>query len=128
MKIALFPGSFDPVTKAHVDIVKRSIGLFDKVYIGIGVNTSKTGLLSVETREKMLRAVFENEPKIHIVIKNTLTANAKSFCFIAMMFSSSSAKEITTTISSGHACYWPLGRPSPTAVAVGLLTLVHASS
>ena len=68
MKIALFPGSFDPVTKAHVDIVKRSIGLFDKIYIGIGVNSSKSGFLSVETREKMLRAVFENEPKIHIEI------------------------------------------------------------
>jgi pantetheine-phosphate adenylyltransferase len=47
MKIALFPGSFDPITKAHVDIVKRSIGLFDKVYIGIGDNSSKKGLLSL---------------------------------------------------------------------------------
>jgi len=47
MKIALFPGSFDPVTKAHVDIVKRSVGLFDKVYIGIGVNSSKAGFLPI---------------------------------------------------------------------------------
>ena len=77
MKIALFPGSFDPVTKAHVDIVKRSIGLFDKIYIGIGVNNSKKGLLSVETREKMLRAVFETEPKIHVIAYEGLTVN---FC------------------------------------------------
>ncbi|WP_158993317.1 pantetheine-phosphate adenylyltransferase [Mucilaginibacter sp. L196] len=77
MKIALFPGSFDPVTKAHVDIVKRSIGLFDKVYIGIGVNSSKAGFLSVETREKMLRAVFEHEPKIHVIAYEGLTV---SFC------------------------------------------------
>lgn len=77
MKTALFPGSFDPVTKAHVDIVKRSIGLFDKIYIGIGVNTSKTGLLTVETREKMLRAVFENEPKIQVIAYEGLTVN---FC------------------------------------------------
>jgi pantetheine-phosphate adenylyltransferase len=77
MKIALFPGSFDPVTKAHVDIVKRSVGLFDKVYIGIGANSTKTGLLSIETREKMLRAVFETEPKIHIVAYDGLTVN---FC------------------------------------------------
>src|ERR1700759_2900256 len=77
MKIALFPGSFDPVTKAHVDIVKRSIGLFDKIYIGIGVNSSKKGLLSIETREKMLRAVFENEPKIHVVAYEGLTVD---FC------------------------------------------------
>ena len=77
MKIALFPGSFDPVTKAHVDIVKRSIGLFDKVYIGIGVNSSKSGLLSIETREKMLRSVFEHEPKIHVIAYEGLTVN---FC------------------------------------------------
>ena len=49
MKTALFPGSFDPVTKAHVDIVKRSIGLFDKVFIGIGVNSNKTGFLSIRS-------------------------------------------------------------------------------
>ena len=77
MKIALFPGSFDPVTKAHVDIVKRSLSLFDKVYIGIGVNSSKTGLLSIEKREQMLRAVFKNESKIHIIAYEGLTVN---FC------------------------------------------------
>jgi len=77
MKIALFPGSFDPVTKAHVDIVKRSVGLFDKVYIGIGANSSKLGLLSVEKREQMLRAVFETEPKIHIIAYEGLTVD---FC------------------------------------------------
>jgi pantetheine-phosphate adenylyltransferase len=77
MKIALFPGSFDPVTKAHVDIVKRSVGLFDKVYIGIGTNSTKPGFLSIETREKMLRAVFDTEPKIHIIAYDGLTVN---FC------------------------------------------------
>lgn len=77
MKIALFPGSFDPVTKAHVDIVKRSVGLFDKVYIGIGDNSSKKGLLPIEKREQMLRAIFENEPRIHIVAYEGLTVD---FC------------------------------------------------
>ncbi len=77
MKIALFPGSFDPVTKAHVDIVKRSVGLFDKVYIGIGDNSSKKGLLGIEKREQMLRAVFDTEPKIHIVAYDGLTVD---FC------------------------------------------------
>ena len=77
MKIALFPGSFDPVTKAHVDIVKRSVSLFDKVYIGIGANSNKQGLLSVAKREEMLRAVFEMEPKIHIVAYEGLTVD---FC------------------------------------------------
>jgi pantetheine-phosphate adenylyltransferase len=77
MKTALFPGSFDPVTKAHVDIVKRSVGLFDKVYIGIGVNSVKPGFLSIQKREQMLRAVFETESKIHIVAYEGLTVN---FC------------------------------------------------
>ncbi len=77
MKIALFPGSFDPVTKAHVDIVKRSLSLFDKFYIGIGVNSSKTGLLSVAKREQMLRAVFEHDPRIHVVAYEGLTVD---FC------------------------------------------------
>jgi pantetheine-phosphate adenylyltransferase len=79
MKVALFPGSFDPVTKAHVDIVKRSVDLFDKLYIGIGHNSSKPGFLSVEKREQMLRAVFEEEPRIHIIAYEGLTVDfAKS--------------------------------------------------
>lgn len=77
MKVAIFPGSFDPVTKAHVDIVKRSVDLFDKFYIGIGDNSSKKGLLTVEQREKMLRAVFEHEPRIHVVAYDGLTVD---FC------------------------------------------------
>lgn len=75
MKIALFPGSFDPVTKAHVDIVKRSVNLFDKLCIGIGHNSAKPGFLSIEKREQMLRAVFENEPRIHIVAYEGLTVD-----------------------------------------------------
>ncbi|MBE9583541.1 pantetheine-phosphate adenylyltransferase [Mucilaginibacter sp. JRF] len=77
MNIALFPGSFDPVTKAHVDIVKRSVGLFDKVYIGIGVNSSKQSFLSIEKRQEMLRAVFADQAKINIVAYEGLTVD---FC------------------------------------------------
>jgi len=77
MKIALFPGSFDPVTKAHVDILKRSISLFDKVVIGIGINSTKQALLSIEARKKMLEAVFANEPKVEIQTYSGLTVD---FC------------------------------------------------
>ncbi|MXV50614.1 pantetheine-phosphate adenylyltransferase [Pedobacter sp. HMF7647] len=77
MKKALFPGSFDPVTKAHVDILKRSISLFDKVVIGIGLNSSKQALLDPETRKKMLEAVFSYEPKIEISTYEGLTVD---FC------------------------------------------------
>ena len=77
MKIALFPGSFDPVTKAHVDILKRSISLFDKVIIGIGMNSTKQSFLSAETREKILRAVFTDESKIEVATYEGLTVE---FC------------------------------------------------
>lgn len=77
MKIALFPGSFDPVTKAHVDILKRSISLFDKVVIGIGINSTKQALLSIEARKKMLEAVFANEAKVEIQTYSGLTVD---FC------------------------------------------------
>ena len=73
MKIALFPGSFDPVTKAHVDILKRSISLFDKVVVGIGLNSSKPSFLSAETRKKMLEAVFAEEPKVEVMVYEGLT-------------------------------------------------------
>jgi pantetheine-phosphate adenylyltransferase len=77
MKIALFPGSFDPVTKAHVDILKRSISLFDKVVIGIGINSTKQALLPIEARKKMLQAVFSDEPKVEIQTYSGLTVD---FC------------------------------------------------
>ncbi|WP_276363403.1 pantetheine-phosphate adenylyltransferase [Daejeonella sp. H1SJ63] len=77
MKIALFPGSFDPVTKAHVDILKRALPLFDKVVIGIGLNSTKAPYLSTEKRKAMLRAVFANEPKIEVQTYEGLTVD---FC------------------------------------------------
>ncbi len=77
MKIALFPGSFDPVTKAHVDILRRSVSLFDKVVIGIGLNSTKASFLSTETRKKMLEAVFADEPKVEVDTYEGLTVE---FC------------------------------------------------
>lgn len=77
MKIALFPGSFDPLTKAHVDILKRSISLFDKVVIGIGINSTKQALLPIDARKKMLEAVFADEPKVEIQTYSGLTVD---FC------------------------------------------------
>jgi pantetheine-phosphate adenylyltransferase len=75
MKIALFPGSFDPITKAHVDIITRSVGLFDKVVIGIGMNSTKTPFLDLETRISILKDVFDNEPKIEVSQYQGLTVD-----------------------------------------------------
>jgi pantetheine-phosphate adenylyltransferase len=75
MKIALFPGSFDPVTKAHVDILSRSISLFDKVVVGIGLNSTKTPLLEATTRKQILEAVFKDEKKIEVASYEGLTVD-----------------------------------------------------
>jgi pantetheine-phosphate adenylyltransferase len=73
MKIALFPGSFDPITIAHVDIVKRALPLFDKIVVGIGLNSSKQSFLSGAKREEIVRAVFANTPKIEVRLYEGLT-------------------------------------------------------
>lgn len=72
-KIAVFPGSFDPITRGHVSVIKRAIPLFDKVIIAIGDNADKKHMFSAEQREKWIREVFKNEPKIVIDIYNGLT-------------------------------------------------------
>lgn len=63
-KIAVFPGSFDPITKGHVDIVNRALPLFDQVIMAVGVNSIKKGLFSLEQRKEWLEAVFADEPKV----------------------------------------------------------------
>ena len=76
-KIAVFPGSFDPITVGHVDIVNRALPLFDKIIIAIGVNTQKKYLFSLERRLSWLKEVFKHEPKVEIASYEGLTIN---FC------------------------------------------------
>ncbi len=74
MKKAIFPGSFDPFTKGHADIVKRSIPLFDEVIIGIGHNEQKKRYFPIEETKEKIESVFIAEPKVKVVIYNGLTA------------------------------------------------------
>ena len=73
MRIALFPGTFDPVTFGHIDIIERSLPLFDRLFIGIGVNANKAPMFSAEQRVEWLDDIFKNEPKIRSVIYDGLT-------------------------------------------------------
>ena len=76
-RTALFPGSFDPVTIGHVDIVNRSLSLFDNIVIGIGVNSSKKSLYSTEKRKEWLGKVFEDKEKVSVEQYEGLTVD---FC------------------------------------------------
>ncbi len=73
-RICLFPGTFDPVTLGHTDIIDRSLELFDKVVIGIGKNTNKVAMYSEEKRLEWLKQIYKNEPKVEAVIYEGLTA------------------------------------------------------
>lgn len=77
MKIAVFPGSFDPITKGHEDIINRSSSLFDKIIIGIGNNTTKKHLFTLEERINWIKKTFEKNPKIVVESYSGLTVN---FC------------------------------------------------
>ncbi|MGK0385013.1 MAG: pantetheine-phosphate adenylyltransferase [Bacteroidia bacterium] len=65
-KTAVFPGSFDPITKGHEDIILRAIPLFDEIIVAIGTNSSKKYYYSLEKRLDMIRYTFRNEPKVKV--------------------------------------------------------------
>lgn len=77
MKIALFPGSFDPITIGHENIIRRALPLFDKIIVGIGINTNKKYLFSLEQREKWIKQVFADESKVEVKSYQGLTVD---FC------------------------------------------------
>jgi len=73
--ICLFPGTFDPVTLGHIDIIDRSLSLFDKVVIGIGENSNKTPLYSAEERLYWIKEIYKDQPKVDALIYGGLTAD-----------------------------------------------------
>ena len=75
MKIAVFPGSFDPITIGHVQIVKRALPLFDKIIIAVGVNSQKKSLYSLEERMTGIAKVFRHYPSIEVDQHEGLTAH-----------------------------------------------------
>ncbi len=79
-KVALFPGSFDPFTKGHEDIVKRSLPLFDRVIVAIGFNSKKhSRYFNIDEMVQHIRSAFDGE-KVEVAVYNELTANfAKTY-------------------------------------------------
>ncbi|MBK7958812.1 MAG: pantetheine-phosphate adenylyltransferase [Bacteroidetes bacterium] len=76
-KIAVFPGSFDPITVGHVDLLKRSIPLFDKIIVAIGINSTKKTLYSLEQRKAWIEKVFKGYDTVEVKDYTGLTIN---FC------------------------------------------------
>lgn len=76
-RIAVFPGSFDPITKGHQELVIRALPLFDKVIVAVGQNTQKSYLFDLDTRERWIKDTFSTFEKVEVTTFNDLTAH---FC------------------------------------------------
>lgn len=76
-RICLFPGTFDPVTLGHTDIINRALPLFDKIYVGIGINSSKNPMFSAEQRMEWFKEIYQDEPRVESVVYEGLTVH---FC------------------------------------------------
>lgn len=73
MRKAIFPGSFDPITLGHFDIIKRALPLFDEIVVAIGINAEKKYMFSLEDRKKFIEESFQDEPKVSVVTYEGLT-------------------------------------------------------
>lgn len=76
-RICLFPGTFDPVTLGHVDIIQRALPLFDKIIVGIGINASKAPMFSAEQRMQWFNEIFKDNPQVEA---KTYTGLTIDFC------------------------------------------------
>jgi len=77
MKSAVFPGSFDPITRGHESVIRRALSLFDEIYIAVGVNAEKKSYFTIEQRLEFIRQVFADAPNIKVVQYHGLTVE---FC------------------------------------------------
>ena len=75
MPTAVYPGSFDPVTKGHLDIIKRAARMFDKLIVGVLVNSAKTPLFTIEERVELLRECCKDIPNVEVQSFEGLTVN-----------------------------------------------------
>ena len=76
-RICLFPGTFDPITLGHVDIIDRALPLFDKIIVGIGLNSSKAPMFTAEQRQNWINEIYKNEPAVEGAVYEGLTVE---FC------------------------------------------------
>lgn len=73
MRICLFPGTFDPVTLGHIDIINRALPLFDKIVVGVGMNSAKSPMFSPDQRIAWIKEIYKDNPKVESVVYEGLT-------------------------------------------------------
>ena len=74
-RICLFPGTFDPVTLGHTDIINRALPLFDKIVVGIGINAAKNPMFTADQRKIWFEEIYKDEPKLTVETYDGLTIN-----------------------------------------------------
>lgn len=74
-KICVFPGTFDPLTLGHVDIIRRALPLFDQIVVAIGINANKSPMFSFEQRQLWIEDIFKEEEKVSAAVFEGLTVN-----------------------------------------------------
>lgn len=110
MKIAVFPGSFDPFTKAHFDIVMRGLLVFDKIIVAVGLNSAKIGLLSTDERLEGMRDLFKGESRVSVTSFQGLTVDfckEKGASFILRGVRNSMDLEFESVIAENNALLNP---------------------
>ena len=136
-RVAVFPGSFDPITVGHVDIISRALPLFDKVIIGIGINSQKKYLFPLEQRINCIKKVFEQDPKIEIESYSGLTVKfceQKNASFILRGLRSSSDFQFERAIAQMNQSMKPnietifiLANPSLAAVTSSIVRDIYVN-
>lgn len=73
LRVAIFPGSFDPFTRGHEAVVEEALRIFDKVIIAIGHNPAKRGFLTVDARRQLIEKIYQHDERVEVSIYSTLT-------------------------------------------------------
>lgn len=109
-KIAVFPGSFDPITKGHESIIIRALSLFDEIIIAVGQNSEKKSYFTLELRKKWIEKVFHKYPEVKVAIYSGLTVD---FCrkqkakYILRGLRTSADFEFERNIGQMNKCIFP---------------------
>jgi pantetheine-phosphate adenylyltransferase len=109
-KIAVFPGSFDPITKGHESVIVRSLPLFDEIIIAVGENSEKKSYFTLEQRKKWIQKVFAKYPSVKVSVYNGLTVD---FCkkskakYILRGLRTSADFEFEHSIGQMNKCIYP---------------------